>query len=70
MNRLTYLYQNGSYWSMSPSYFDVSASTARGFGQGVAGYAASIYVTDGIGLRPVINLQSDVTISKRLLNLD
>ena len=71
MNRLTYLYQNGYYWSMSPYYFDVGASAAYGFNQYAAGIAHGFnYVTHGNGLRPVINLQSDVTISKRLLNLD
>ena len=71
MNRLTYLYQNGSYWSMSPSYFHVGASAAYGFRQGAAGYAGGLdWVHLGRGLRPVINLQSDVTISKMLLNLD
>ena len=64
MNRLTYLYQNGYYWSMSPSFFDVGASTAYGFIQRAAGYANGYDdVNIGYGLRPVINLQSDVTIS-------
>ena len=64
MNRLTYLYQNGYYWSMSPSYFNVGASAAIGFSQYATGYAnGDDYVTNGFGLRPVINLQSDVTIS-------
>ena len=59
MNRLTYLYQNGSYWSMSPGYFDVGASAATGFGQSASGGAGGgSSVTDGNGLRPVINLQS------------
>ena len=63
MNRLTYLYQNGYYWSMSPSYFYVGASAAHEFIQYAAGIADGRYfVTDGRGLRPVINLQSDVTI--------
>ena len=62
MNRLTYLYQNGNYWSMSPSHFDVSASSARGFHQYAAGIADGYgNVTSGRGLRPVINLQSDKT---------
>ena len=60
MNRLTYLYQNGNYWSMSPSYFDSGNSSAREFSQGAAGVAIGyIYVTRGLGLRPVINLQFD-----------
>ena len=63
MNRLTYLYQNGNYWSMSPSGFNSGTSAASEFILYAAGYAADGWVTDGFGLRPVINLQSDVTIS-------
>ena len=64
MNRLTYLYQNVYYWSMSPGRFYSGASSARGFVQGAAGNAngSDGYVTLGNGLRPVINLQSDVAI--------
>ena len=59
MNRLTYLYQNGLYWSMSPHFFYSGSSSAHGFGQGAAGGADGYYyVTGGYGLRPVINLQS------------
>ena len=66
MNRLTYLYQNGLYWSMSPSYFDVGASAARGFSQSATGHAnGGIIVTNGGGLRPVINLQSNGEIIKK-----
>ena len=58
MNRLTYLYQNGNYWSMSPSYFHVGASAAIGFLQNATGYANGYdSVTNGHGLRPVINLE-------------
>ena len=59
MNRLTYIYQNGYYWSMSPSYFNGGASAAVEFNQDAAGYAIGSLVTIGYGLRPVINLQSD-----------
>ena len=64
MNRLTYLYQNGYYWSMSPGRFDSGDSAAREFNQHADGYASGgNWVIHGLGLRPVINLQSDVTIS-------
>ena len=63
MNRLTYLYQNGYYWSMSPHGFDSGSSVANEFRQSAAGNAGGGNVTGGLGLRPVINLQSDVTIS-------
>ena len=62
MNRLTYLYQNGNYWSMSPRGFDSGTSAAGEFYQNAAGYAADYWVASTFGLRPVINLQSDVTI--------
>ena len=59
MNRLTYLYQNGYYWSMSPSYFHVGASAAIGFNQYATGDADGYSnVTHGVGLRPVINLET------------
>ena len=67
MNRLTYLYQNGNYWSMSPGIFNSGSSYARGFIQHATGDAPTGWVTDGIGLRPVINLQSDVTISGQVI---
>ena len=63
MNRLTYLYQNGYYWSMSPGNFYSGTSAASEFFQNATGNATHHWVTNGFGLRPVINLQSDVTIS-------
>ena len=60
MNRLTYLYQNVYYWSLSPSYFNSGTSAATGFGQYATGLAnGGSNVTVGYGLRPVINLQFD-----------
>ena len=54
MNRLTYLYQNVYYWSMSPIYFNAGTAAAGEFRQNAAGFAVSNWVTDGNGLRPVI----------------
>ena len=62
MNRLTYIYQNGYYWSMSPAYFNSGNSAAYGFRQHAAGRAYDDWVTHTNGLRPVINLQSDAAI--------
>ena len=59
MNRLTYLYQNGYYWSMSPRFFNSGYSAAGEFGQNAAGSAADGWVANVYGLRPVINLQFD-----------
>ena len=67
MNRLTYLYQNGNYWSMSPYAFYSGYFAANEFRQYVTGNAGDYYVTNGLGLRPVINLQSDVTISGQVI---
>ena len=58
MNRLTYLYQNGYYWSMSPSYFDSGSSSAYEFVQIATGNVTHYWETYSYGLRPVINLQS------------
>ena len=55
MNRLTYLYQNGYYWLMSPDYFNAGTTAANGFHQSTVGDANGTWVTDGYGLRPVIN---------------
>ena len=64
MNRLTYLYQNGYYWAMSPYYFNASNTAAYEFRQHAAGFAYNRWVAGTwIGLRPVINLKSDVEIS-------
>ena len=57
MNRLTYLYQNGLYWSMSPLDFGSGNSSAREFRQSASGTAGIDWVTNAGGLRPVINLQ-------------
>ena len=54
MNRFTYLYQNGNYWSMSPHSFNVGYTSAFEFGQLVAGYADGPLVTGSRDLRPVI----------------
>ena len=64
MNRLTYLYQNGYYWSMSPYVWDfIWGQAANEFYQFASGFASNNGVTIGRGLRPVINLKSDVEIS-------
>ena len=40
---------------MSPNYFDATNTAAREFNQYAAGFADDGWVTDGDGLRPVIN---------------
>ena len=54
MNRFTYLYQNGYYWSMSPGGFETSAYE---YFHGAYGDAGAPNVSDGYGLRPVSKIK-------------
>ena len=63
MNRLSYTYSSYSYWTMSPSSFNVTNTTAYEFNANSVGYASHRWVTIGYGVRAVINLKSDVQIS-------
>ena len=57
-----YLYNGQSYWTMSPS--DWSGSGYAGiFRVDYGGFLGGYYVNNTYGLRPVINLRSDVTFS-------
>ena len=63
LNRLSYTYSSAHYWTMSPSFFHTSSTFAYEFIALSSGYAhywghvASVY-----GVRPVINLASNVEI--------
>ena len=60
-NSAFYLYTNQNYWTMSPFFFDSSkAYTLRVYSNG---QILGINVDDSNGIRPVINLKADVTIS-------
>ena len=48
---------------MSPFYFLATNTAANEVNQDAVGNAGNLWVTDGPGLRPVINLKSDVEIS-------
>ena len=63
MNRLSYTYSSYSYWTMSPSHFHVTTTTAYEFLANSVGFAYGSWVPDGGGVRAVINLKSDVQIS-------
>ena len=63
LNRLSYTYSSSNYWTMSPSYFIVTTSAANGFHANSVGCANNGWVTNGYGVRAVINLKSDVQIS-------
>ena len=62
-NQNYYLYTDCMYWTMSPSYFDTNGH-AYVFSMDYNGNPGSGGVNGGVpGVRPVINLRSDVTIS-------
>ncbi len=62
-NLNNFLEANVYYFSMSPSYFGRNGVTARIFGMGTNGVLYDwISVDSGYGIRPVINLNSNVSI--------
>ena len=63
LNTLSYVYTGTWYWTMSPYNFNPSGSASFVWGVGGAGYFGGNWVTSGSGVRPVINLKSDVEIS-------
>ena len=63
MNKLTYVYQDITMWTMSPRLFDYQDTFAYGFNLNSIGFISYGSVISFYSLRPVINLQSDVTIS-------
>ena len=56
-----YLYTNQAYWTMTPYHFN--GSVARMFFVSSSGYFSNTLVYSTYGVRPVINLRHDVTIS-------
>ena len=56
-----YLYTGQNYWTMSPFWF--SGGGAWVSGVNAIGFLSSSFVDNAWGVRPVINLRSDVTIS-------
>ena len=58
-----YLYTGNYYWTMSPSYFNATSSYARVFLVRSYGSFDSIGVNNTWGVRPVINIASNVTIT-------
>ena len=64
INKSTYTYSTLTYWTLSPSYFNVTDTSARELDLYSVGYPnGSNYVTYGFGVRAVINLSSDAQIS-------
>ena len=63
INKLAYPFSGSTYWTMSPGVFDSGNATAQEFYLSSDGVARYSWVTFAIGVRPVINLNSDVQIS-------
>ena len=60
-NQSYYLYTNQDYWTMSPYYF--TGSNAYVFGVWSDGVLNNNYVYGTFGVRPVINIKADLTIT-------
>ena len=63
INKLAYPFSGSNYWTMSPGVFGSGYAAAREFILGSDGVASGYWVTITFGVRPVINLNSDVQIS-------
>ena len=64
INKSAYTYSTLTYWTLSPSYFNVTDTSARELDLYSVGYPNGYnYVTYGFGVRAVINLSSDAQIS-------
>ena len=64
VNKLSWVYSLQHYWTMSPSNFDAVAGCANEWQINSAGFLSYWWgVSGSIGIRPVINLKSDVKIS-------
>ena len=62
LNRLSYTYSSAYYWTMSPRHFYATVMAAHEFGAYSTGFAGNGFVTNTLGVRPVINLASNVEI--------
>ena len=63
VNKLYYPFSGYTYWTMSPNYFYSNETAAHEFILYSDGRATRDWVTSTYGVRPVINLRSDVQIS-------
>ena len=62
-NSSYYLYTGQDYWTMSPINFNDMNNIARVFNVNSTGQLSNYYVYGVYGVRPVINLKADVTIT-------
>lgn len=63
LNTKYYLHTGQTYWTMSPSSFSASSAFARVWYVSSAGHLYAICTTNTFGVRPVINLSSEVLIT-------
>ena len=64
INKLSWAYSTQHYWTMSPSYFDVTDRAAHEWFLYSTGYLSPwTWVAISFGARPVINLKSDIKIT-------
>ena len=63
INKSAYTYSTNTYWTLSPSFFNVTGTAAIEFFLNSAGYGSYGWVAYGYGVRAVINLSSEAQIS-------
>ena len=64
LNKLSYAYSSQNYWTMSPAYYEYGPVVANIWSQNGTGYLYPwTWSNYGLGVRPVINLKSDVKIT-------
>ena len=63
INKSAYTYSSSTYWTMSPQSFIVADAAASDFVMRSLGYGDAGWVTDGPGVRPVINIKGNAKIS-------
>lgn len=64
MNSLFYLYTGQTYWTMSPSDFNASSAHAYVWNTSSTGILGTSWSTTAHGVRPVVNLKSDILITE------
>ena len=62
-NSSYYLYTGQSYWTMSPSLYTSNYFGTKAFYVSSSGSLAESQTSNIFGIRPVINLRSDVTLT-------
>ena len=64
INKLSWVYSTQDYWTISPSHFNATSKGSGGWRMNSSGYLDPWWgLTGSLGIRPVINLKSDVKIS-------